>query len=158
MSNEWTAFDFKRQLVDQVSAVLSVDPPEVRLLTYFPSPEEPLTDAIILGHSINDDLEAVALGNQRFDEAVNLECQVRVVRPGAGEEPAREAEDRAALLLSLVDTQLRTDPPSVGNQTLRAEVDSRDAALFAWQSGDGVAVRACIVDFVVSYRARTSRS
>ena len=155
MSAEWTAFDFKRQLAALVEAAV---PSSTRVITYFPSPEEPITETVIVGHSINDDLEAVALGNKRFDEAVNLECQIRVARPGAGQTPADEAEDAAAALLAVLDSALRTDPPTVGNQTLRASVASRDAALFAFQASDGVPLRVCLVDFVVSYRARTSKS
>lgn len=160
MSNEWTAFAFKRQLVDQVGAVLNVDPPTVRLVTYFPSPDEPLTDTIIIGHTASDDKEQVTMAGDvsRHDETVDLECQVRVVRTGSGEEPAREAEDRAALLLSIVDTQLRTDAPSVGSQTVNARVATRDAVLFASQSSDGVPLRVCLIDFVVTYKARTPSS
>lgn len=160
MSNEWTAFAFKRQLVEQVEAVLSVDPPEVRLLTYFPSPDDLLTDTIIVGHTASDDKEQVTMAgtSSRHDETVNVECQVRVVRPGAGEKPAREAEDRAAKLLSVVDTQLRTSAPAVGSQTLSARVATRDAVLFASQASDGTPLRVCLIDFVVTYRARTPSS
>lgn len=157
MSTNWTAYDFKRDLADAVATRAGITglTPTVRVLTYFPSPDEPLTDAVIVGHTLSDTKEKVTVGGHRHDETVQVECQVRIARPGAGQDVASSAEDRAETILAEIDDEVRTNAPSVGNQTLTANLSDRTSSLFSWDTGD-VPLKVCIVEFTVTYKARTS--
>lgn len=158
VSNEWTAFDFQIALVNQTIANLGVYNPVPQVIDYAPSREESLSsDLVVIGAFISDDNEVVVLGAGRYDEIVTLESRVSVVRPGAGQVVATAAKTRAKELLGEVDTELRTNPPKVGDQTLRAAVASRDARFYPFQAGE-TAVRVAIIDFQIVYTARTSKT
>lgn len=159
MSNTWTAYAFKNALITQVIAAMAVYDPVPVVVSYFPSPDEDNGDSIAVGWQMTDDTEAIALGEQqRYDEDVVVSCRVNVTRPGAGETVAQAAETRAALLMGEVDTQVRTAPPSVGDQTFRARLTNRNSVSMAWFVGEGVAARRCVIEFDVVYRARTSKN
>lgn len=155
----WTAPAFTAALTTQVAArpvVASLANPTVRVVDYLPSPEENLTDTVIIGYEAEDDAEAIALGDNRHDETVIVRCLIITVRPGAGEAVARQCKDRAALLLGEVDDELRTNAPEVGNQTLRARVSRRSFTDdFATSADRGGPVRRYVVGFEITYRART---
>lgn len=163
MSTDWTAFDFQTKLAAQVTTAITaaaLDPPEPRVLTYFPSPDESLTDTVVIGHVVSDTKEQVTLAaeNARHDEEVTLECVIRVMRHGAGEDTAKAARDRAVVLLAVVDDEVRSNKPKVGNQTLSANISSRTGAFFPWITQEGAGVREALIEFDITYRARTSTS
>jgi len=154
----WTAPDFVNQLVVALrarSAVVALADPPVRVLDYWPSPDEVITDAVIIGHEVSDTSESAALGNRRRTESVDVDGEVRVVRPGGGPVIAKAARDRAAVLLGELDDQLRDDWPDVGDQTEMAELASRRMLQFPSTADSGTPVRVCVVEFTVRYRART---
>jgi hypothetical protein len=160
MSTTWTAFDFKNSLVTKVNAAIagSYDPVP-KVVGYFPSPDEDNGDSVAIGWQMTDDTEYVALGEQqRQDEEVTVSCRVNVTRPGAGSDTAQAAEDRAAELMGEVDNVIRTDPPSVGDQTFRSRVTNRNSVSMAWFVGEGVPARRCVIEFDIEYRARTSKN
>lgn len=159
MSTNWTAFPFKRALATQVAARAGITglEPDVRVLTYFPSEDEPLTDSIIIGHTSTDaGSDRAHVGGPRHDETVDVECQIRVVRPGAGDTPAQEAEDRAEALLAELDSEVRSNLPDVGDQSWAGKLANRESSLFGYLAGDGNPVMVCLIDFTVQYKARTS--
>ncbi len=156
---DWTAPDF----LDVLEAALNVRAgitgltPTVRVLTYYPSVDEPLTDAIIIGYEVSDANEPAALGQGRYTETVDVECEIRVIRPGAGTTVAKAARDRVKNLLGEIDNELRTTLPNVGDQTISAHITSRNLAQYAYQAG-AAAVRVCLVEFTIQYKARTSKA
>lgn len=156
---DWTAPDFLDKLETALNARSGITSltPAVRILTYDPSIDEPLTDAIIIGHTVSDTNEPAAVGQGRYEETVSVQCEIRVIRPGAGSTPAKEARDRAKNLLGEIDNELRTTLPAVGDQTIRAHVASRDMSQFAYHGG-AVPVRVCLIEFTIEYRARTSKA
>lgn len=159
MSTNWTAFPFKRALATAVAgrAGITALDPAPRILTYFPSEDEPVTDSIIIGHTSTDaGSDRAHVGGPRYDETVDVECQIRVVRPGAGETPAQEAEDRAEALLAELDAEVRANLPDVGDQSWGGRLANRESSLFAYLAGDGSPVMVCLIDFTVQYKARTS--
>lgn len=162
MSYVWTAPDFKQKIVTQLeqNAALAQLVPAVRVLTYSPSIDESITDLIAIGYEYSDDTEAIALNaaTNPYDEVVDVRCGIRVVRPGAGREASEAAEERAVELLAAVSTEVQTNRPTVGNQTLKASVTDRRAEIFPYQTGKGVPVRVCVIEFSITYRARTSNS
>lgn len=161
MTANWTAFPYKRALATKVAALEDVTSltPKPRVLTYFPSPDEPLTDSIIIGHTSSDGgTRRAHAGGPRFDEQVDVECQIRVVRPGAGQEAADQAEDRAEALLALLDAVIRNKDtaPKVGDQSWAGKLANRSSDLFAYLAGEGSPVMVCLIDFTIQYNARTS--
>lgn len=157
--SDWTAPDFLDKLETALNARTGITTltPKVRVLTYYPSVDEPLTDAIIIGFEVSDTNEPAALGQVRYTETVDVDCEIRVVRPGAGSTPAKAARDRCKNLLGEIDNELRTTLPDVGDQTLSAHVASRNMAQFAYHS-KSAAVRVCLIEFVIQYKARTSKA
>ena len=131
--------------------------PKVGILTYYPSVDEPLTDAILIGFEVSDTNDPAALGQSRYTETVIVDCEIRVVRPGAGTDVAKEARDRAANLLGEIDNELRTTPPQVGDQTISAKSENRHMAQYPYHSAGGSAVRVCLIEFTIEYKARTSK-
>lgn len=128
--------------------------PKVRVLTYWPSADESITDALIFyaaEDTANHDVMNPVTKPQRED--VTIEGEIRVARSGAGETVAKACRDRAVTILTELDTQLRSTPPAVGNQTLNARLASRRMDQFPSESGSPV--RVCLVNFTVSYSART---
>jgi len=163
MSTEWTAFDFKNSLVTKtVAAIAAANPaysPVPKIVSYFPSPDEDNGDSVAIGWQMTDDTERIALGEQqRQDEFVIVSCRVNVTRPGAGAATAKQAEDRAAELMGEVDNVIRTDAPSVGDQTFNSKVTNRNSVSMAWFIGEGVPARRCVIEFDIEYHARTSKN
>ncbi len=156
---DWTAPDF----LDVLETALNARPgitslsPKVRVLTYYPSVDEPLSDAIIIGYEASDANEPAALGQGRYLETVDVLCEIRVVRPGAGSTVVKTARDRAKNLIGEIDNELRTTLPNVGDQTTAAHITSRDMGQYAYQAG-AAAVRVCLIEFVIRYKARTSKA
>lgn len=154
---DWTAPAFLDALVTQIGVRAGITSltPTVRVLAYYPGADEPLTDAILLGFTVTDTNEPAALGNQSHEEEVTIDCEVRVVRPGAGAVPAKVARDRAADILGEIHDEVATNWPQVGTQTIAARVQSRTMSQFPYQAGE-TAVRVCLIEFVIVYKARTT--
>lgn len=68
----------------------------------------------------DSDQEWAPFGNRTRDEEFSLLGAVWIQSPGAGEEAAKEARDRAFLLLGEVEDQLREDPKVGGTALLGA--------------------------------------
>jgi len=156
--SDWTAPAFTTALTASLAAragITDLTDPKVRVLDYWPSADEGITDAIIVGYQAEDSTEHVAIGNQSQDETVTVHCEIRVVRPGAGQTVATACRTRAAFLLGEVADELREAAPDVGDQTVFARTDNRDLVQFPSTAG-ATAVRVCLIEFDVVYKARTS--
>lgn len=158
MSTNWTGFAFKRTLVTNVAAdatITALSDPTVTVITYWPG--ERVADLIIIGDNFSDTAEPKNLQGTsgRYEETVDVACQVRAFRPGAGDTVTQSVEDRLRTMLGVVDSQLRTARPSVGDQTTSAYITDRAFAVWAAQAGEvpGVAGK---IDFTIRYKARTS--
>lgn len=55
------------------------------------------------------DEESAALGDRRREEIYTIEGVIEVNKPGMGDDVAKEARDRAAALLSEIETEIRDD-------------------------------------------------
>lgn len=158
--SDWTAPDFFDKLETAVAARAGITglTPKVRVITYFPSIDEALSDTLILGYEATDSNEPAALGQGAYDETVDVECQIRIVRPGAGSTVARTARVRASNLLGEIDNELRTNLAAlqVGRQTISALITDRQMSQFPYQAGT-TGVRVCTIDFTIRYAARTNR-
>jgi hypothetical protein len=154
MSDQWTAFDFKRKLRAQVAARSGITSltPTPRVISYFPSPDEPMTDLIIIGYTSvdSDEHQRAHVGGHRFDEQVDIVSQIRVVRSGAGQDVADTAETRSEELLAEVDDEVRNNLPDVGDQSWAGKVIERESSMFATQSQ-----LVCVTEFVIQFKART---
>lgn len=157
--SSWSAPDFLDQLKTLLDARASLTSltPEPKVLTYWPSASEPLTDSIILP-TASDDTERVVMNptSNPSDEIVAVDGVVWVFRPGAGEEAAKAARDRAQVLLNELADQLRTTPPAVVHSG-RAWIADRDMDQRPSDS-EGAPGRACVLEFTIRYRARTTTS
>ena len=155
MSVNWTAFDFKDALAAQIDLSGLMDPTP-RIVTYWPSPDEIDTDLLIVGWEASDDNEQITLaaGQSKYQEAVVLGCAALVVRVN-GDGAVGLARDRAEELLARVDTQVRNNKPSVGIQTISAAVTNRRSVEAPDSAGENVPTRVCVIEFDVTYRART---
>jgi hypothetical protein len=161
VATKWTAFDAKDSLVIKVNAAIAAAMPAYnpvpKVVSYFPSPDEDNGDSMAIGWNMTDDTERIVLGEQqRQEEFVIVSCRVNVTRPGAGETIAQQAEGRAAELMAEVDQVVRTDPPSVGDQSWGYRITNRNSVSMAWFL-DTTAARRCVIEFDVVYRARTSK-
>ena len=156
--SDWTAPDFLDALETALNARVGITglTPKVRVLTYYPSVDEPLTDAIIIGFEVSDTNDPAALGQGRYTEVVDVQCEIRVVRPGAGTTVAKKARDRCMNLLGEIDNELRTTLPQVGDQTISAHIATQNMAQFPYHSGTS-AIRVCLIEFTIEYKARTSK-
>ena len=157
--SDWTGPDFLDALETAISARSGITglTPTVRVLSYFPSIDEPLSDTIILGHTVSDVNEPAAVGQKRYEERVDVESEIRIVRSGAGSAPAKTARDRAKNLLGEIDNELRTTLPSVGQQTLSAHMTKRTMSQFPYKVGV-TPVRVCLIEFTIQYKARTAQT
>ena len=156
--SDWTAPDFLDALETALNARAGITglTPKVRVLTYYPSVDEPLTDAIIIGFEVSGTSEPAAVGKGRYTDAVTLDCEIRVVRPGAGSTPAKAARNRMSDLLGEIDNELRTTLPQVGDQTISAHIATQNMAQFPYHSGAS-AIRVCLIEFTIEYQARTAK-
>jgi hypothetical protein len=157
--SQWTAFDMTAALTTAVAARSGVTTltPTVRVISYLPSPDEQMPDAIVIGYLAvdSDDHQRAHAGGNRFDEEVNLISRVQVTRPGAGQDVANTVRTRAEVLLAEVDAEVRTNLPTVGDQAWAGKVVDRDMAVIA-TIRQGVAALVCAIDFNINYSARTS--
>ena len=159
MSTLWTIAEFCDELVtalEGLSTITALTPlPEVR--TSIPSLEEGIADYIVIGFEASDQEKGqVALGFHGHDEEVLLGCLVGVIRSGGGETEAKQARDRALLIVSIIDEYLRETGVNVGTQTLRQVLANRDLETFPTTIGDNEStVRVARVRFDIDYRART---
>jgi hypothetical protein len=153
----WSAPDFLDQLKILLDARTGLTglTPTVKVFTYWPALEESVTDAIILASAEDTDEQTVMNpASKPRDEDVTVDGLIWVSRAGAGETIAQAARDRAQLILNEVDEQLRTIPPAV--------VLSRQAGIVSHRldqrpsDSAGAAVRVCVLDFTIRYRARTT--
>lgn len=150
------------ELVDDLQAAVAARPgitgltplPQVRVS--IPAADEPWADLIVLGVDASDTKEPVAIGTDRHDEEVSVTCYTQAIRYGSGETEAKAARDRANLLLSEVDDEIRTNPPTVGDQQLRMKVTERDYKALPWEDSNGATLRLAQISFTIDYRARTS--
>ena len=160
MSVNWTAYPFKRALATAVKAragIIAFTDPTVKVITYFPNPDEPMADSIILGYDLRDTAEKVTLGGQTHEEEVDVVSQVRVIRPGGGQSVADQVEDRAKLILAEIDSEIRTGTITVvGAQIINPGITIRESVLSSWQSADGMAAKLCVIDFNIRYKAKTA--
>jgi hypothetical protein len=131
--------------------------PEVRVVSYLPSPDEQMPDAIVIGYmsADADEHQRSVLGMNRYDEGVSLTCRVQVTRPGAGQDVADAVRLRAQTLLAEVDGEVRTNLPTVGDQSWAGRVDERESVVIATLR-EGVGTMLCAIDFSVIYKGRTS--
>ena len=159
MAADWTAFDMVKALRIAVAARAGVTSlsPEVRVVSYLPSPEEQMPDAIVIGYMAtdSDDNERAHAGGTRFDEEVNLVSRVQVTRPGAGQDVADAVRLRSQTLLAEVDNEVRDNLPTVGDQAWAGKVINRESVVIA-TIREGVGAMLCAVDFDINYKARTS--
>lgn len=156
--SSWTAPEFMDELASAVGgrAGITALTPKVRVLTYWPSADESITDALIFyaaEDTASHDVINPATKPQRED--VTIEGEIRVARAGAGGTVAKACRDRAVTILNELDDQLRDSKPAVGQQTLRAVLSSRRMDQFPSESNNA-AVRVCLVNFTISYSARTT--
>lgn len=149
--------DALKTALDANATLTALTSPSVRVTTYFPSADEALTDVVILGHTVVSPMDPAALGQKRYKEDVTIQCEIRVIRAGAGETVAKAARDRAAAVLGAIHVQLKDSPPNVGDQTISAKITDREMIQFPSESG-GAPVRVCLVAFNVVYEARVSGS
>lgn len=154
--SDWTANAFITGLKTSLAARAGILAfiPVVRIVNYDPSIDEPMTDVIVVGHTVSDVNEPAALGQNRYQETVDVECDIWIARPGAGDTPANDARVRAMDLLGEVDNQLRTAPPDVGDDTISARIATRAMLQRAHHSGE-TPVRLCLISFTIRYEART---
>lgn len=161
MSHEWTGFAMRTALRTAVAARPGITnlTPEVRVVSYMPSPEEQMPDAIVIGYLIRDadEMERVALGANRYDEVVSLLSRVQVTRPGAGQETADLASTRAQALLAEVETVVRSALPDVGDFSWAGKTVDREAVVIATIRENTGAMLAAI-DFEVLFKARVGGS
>jgi hypothetical protein len=152
-----TFLDAMKVKLEADSTLLALDP-AVQVYTAEPSLQITGSDVIVLGYSgEDDDDESPPLGNASRDERQNINCYVMVVRPGAGETTAKAARDRAATIIGIVDSILRTDPPPVGQNRYAMRIGSRRFQQYPSEvGGSSTPVRVSVVDFNINYRARTS--
>jgi hypothetical protein len=157
MSANWTAYSMATALATAVTTRVASFDPEVRLVTYLPSPEEQFPDAIVIGYESFDSEEnqRAHAGGGRFDEEVNLHSRIQVTRPGAGQAVADEARTRAEALLVEVDEEVRDNLPTVGDQTWAGKVIDRDSVTMA-TNRENIGAVLCVIDFNIQYKARTS--
>jgi len=156
----WTVPEFLDGMKAKLEAsteLAALDAPAVNVFTAEPSISVSSSDMIVLGFEASDDDEPAALGNNTRDERQIISCYIQVMRPGAGEVVAKEARDRAADILHIVDEIVRTDPPAVGDTAYAMSIGRREFSQFPAEVGDSsTPVRACGVQFTINYRARTS--
>ena len=158
MADAFTGPDFLDSLVTKCEAdpTLNGYSPTVSVYDYWPSQQEPLTDALILGYRITDDSEWSATGQLRGEDTVRVECAIECLRAGAGRIPARAARQQVRDILQRVHEIVRDDRPVVGEQTIVAKLVSRDMQQYPVEIGDGkTPARVCSVEFVIGYTART---
>jgi hypothetical protein len=131
--------------------------PEVRVVSYLPSPDEQMPDAIVIGYmsADADENQRAHAGGPRFDEEVNLISRVQVTRPGAGQDVADAVRLRAQALLAEVDDEVRDNLPTVGDQSWAGKVTERESVVIATVR-ENVGAMLCAVDFTIQYKARTS--
>lgn len=154
---DWTAFDMAEALRAAVAARVASYDPVPRVLTYLPSPDEQMADAIIIGYLASDseDNRRAAVGGSGFKEEVGLDSRIQVTRPGAGQADADKARARAQALLAEIDDEVRDNLPDVGEQSWAGIVIDRDAILIA-TNREGTGALLCAIDFTIRYVARTS--
>lgn len=159
MATDWTAFDMAEALRAAVAARAGITglSPTVKVITYLPSPDEQMADAIIIGYLSEDadDTMRAHVGGDQFEEVVDLVSRIQVTRPGAGQTVADTARDRAQALLSEVEAEVRYNLPTVGDQSRNGKIIERDAAVLA-TNREGAGALVCALDFTIRYTARTS--
>lgn len=160
-SVSWTApaflTSFKTALVADPVIAARTDP-TVKVLTYWPGPEDRQTDAVILYRVRPGQLATATMGddNRRKDDLFTVEGQIEVLRPGAGEDIAGLA---ATALVEIFDRVLfvANQRPSVGvgTQTLSVTVGDMDYSQFPTTVGT-TPVRVAVVSFGIEVRVRVS--
>lgn len=157
----WTAPTF----VASMKAALVADPvlqamtPEVKVFTYWPSTEDRSTDAIILHRVRPGRLASAAMGNENRskDDLYTVEAQVEVLRPGAGEDVANEANSRLVAIFDRVLFVANERPTAgPGTQTLLVTVGDEDYAQFPSTVGVSTPtpVRVAVLAFGIEVRVR----
>lgn len=148
---------FKAALV--ADAVIVARNPAVKVLTYWPAPEDRSTDAVLLYRIRPGRLESAAIGdeNRSKDDYYTVESQVEVLRPGAGEAVATEAAEAVTTIFDRV-MKVANDRPAVGNQTLAVTVGDMDFAQFPTTVGKETPtpVRVAVLAFGIEVRSRVS--
>lgn len=126
--------------------------------TAWPTLDYSVFNAIILGYDMKGSVTPAAVGRGRVDEDAVLDCQLRVIKPGAGDAKAKEARDAAKVLYQMVDNELRSNHPDLAgadNQVLWARCANYELAQFPHNYGKpAVPSRVCVVDFEIHYKAR----
>jgi hypothetical protein len=156
-----TAYEVRAILKTALEArasLLALPDPAVTVVAHWPTLDVSITDSIILGYFGRFTNAPVAVGRRRFDEENELDCQIRVIRAGAGDDKQVEADDRVLAILAEVDEQLRdglTDPAS--GELTKLWIQSGEFAGFPSEVGEpSVHVRISVVEFVIGFTARTS--
>jgi hypothetical protein len=158
MSTTWTVAEFVDELklqLDALPAITALDPP-VEIRVSIPHAAEDISDIIALGIDATDIKEQVSLGAHTHDEQPIVGCMAAVIRYGSGDADAKIARDRAMLLASIVDEEIRENAPEVGTQTIWARVSARELETFPSIVDEDVPVRVARVRFDIEYRARTN--
>lgn len=155
----FSIFEFKDLLKPQLEARgdLSVLDPVPTVYTVWPVLDYSVSDAIILGYTARATRTPAAVGRNRVDEEPELDCQIRVMRAGAGEVVGKAARDRAAILIAAVDNELRTNHPELSgadDHTFWARISDYEPDEFP-DPGDA-ALRICVITFQILYKARVS--
>lgn len=152
----WTAPGFIDALVTAVAARSGITglTPTVNIRTVWLPVEAASSDEVMF-YGAADVNNPAAIGNLRYEETVTVDGEIRIIRAGASETVAKTGRDRVAAILGEIDDQLRTTPPSVGDQTISATLATRDIKAFA-DIADTTAVVVTLCDFTITYKSRTS--
>ncbi len=131
---------------------------DVIVFTAPPTPEE-MTDnleAIVLAVGINTTEEPAALGDapMRNEEFNLIDCFVSAfdLQEADGETSAKLARDRAIGILSLIETEIRSDPYQdlSGIRTIHVSGKSMDQGVEPDLGG-----RVCVIEFEITLAIRT---
>ena len=157
MSTTWTFPAYVDALATAVAAlpvILAMNPvPSVRVT--LPSAAEDISDMIVFGYEAVDLKEKTVMGTTTQEEEVSLTCLARSIRYGSGDVVGKQARDRVVAYVAIVDDYLRETGITVGTQTLREIVATREFALLPGMVGEDQPAMFAAVVFDIEYRART---
>ena len=155
----WTGPTFRDALVAALQArpnLTGLTPP-LLIAGYVQSIDYPDSDVLTIGVKITDTREYANIGpSAPSDEAVSLQCDLRVVRPGADKTVIDATETRVQLVMDEVALAIRdkTAMSWVTTQANNRRIDTREYFNFPSDAG-AAAVRVALVNFTVAYEART---
>ena len=105
-------------------------------------------EAIVLGLDVPFEQNFASLGAQSRDEEYTIEGVVLTTQPGAGEDAAKAARDRAFYIVAEIEDQLRADA-KLGERALWAGFGTG-----RFQQGTGDRTRIAAIEFGIKVKAR----